>query len=219
MADKSLKVGNGSAWYEKTVSAKNGTSANERTVKVGNGSSWYVNYPRIKEYSAFFDCTFTQGYNLNNVKLDPPTWGDGIYTGGSAGMKSLIGFNKNDIAAFVAGGTITQVVLLINLETTSLNGHPTVNFVPHAFDSYPPQWDDYGINTSYLTQYTFPNRSESPGLGGWWKTLTANHIINPYNGNYFSGIAVKPAANTEEDYGKFTGKSNFNSQLKIFVMK
>jgi hypothetical protein len=219
LADKLFKVGNGSAWYERPVYAMNGAGKHERTVKVGNGSSWYVNYPRIKEYSAYFGCTWTQGYNKSNTHLWDPTWGDKIYVGGADGFKSLIGFDKNAIQAFVAGGYITQVVLLINLEGTSLNGHPTVNFLPHAYTSEPTVWDDWYLNEAYTTQYTFPNDSDSPGLGGWWKTLTPNHIIQPTTGNYFSGIALKPATNTEEDWGVFTGKSGFNSQLKIFVMK
>ena len=127
----------------------------------------------------------------------------------------MLGFDKNLIQTFVADGSITSVKLLINLKSTSLNGSPDVYFCPHVYSSVPSPLNLANWNKSYLSSYKFPNKA----YGGYWITLTKNHIVNPNSGVFFNGIGMYAFANTAEDSGRWNGKSSYDSKLEITVLK
>lgn len=214
MAQDVLYRNNGSGWSKSQCKRFSSTGMSDGVVKNSNGSSWDENYPMEQEYTATFNCQWTQGYNGNGIKLDSATWGDNLYVGddssGPKGMRSYIGYDGDAIADFIAGGRVTSVVFYVNLYKTSLNGSPDVHFRPMSLKSAPSSWTDSTVQSGEDVNKHFPNK----GYGGYAISAPTTFV----NEN-FQGIALYPYYATAEDAGRFTGKSGYANKLVIKVVK
>lgn len=206
---------NATTWSKSQSKKMSATAITDGKVRHANATTWYDNYPMEQEYTQLFNVTWTQGYNGSGVKLDPATWGDDLFTGDTVDFHSMLGFDKTAIQNFVANGSILSVKMVINLKDTSTNGSPDVYFCPHVYSSAPSSLDLNNWNKSYLSSFQFPNKQ----VGGYWITLTKDHIKNPNTGVFFNGIAMYAHTATAEDSGRWNGKSSYTSKLEIKVLK
>jgi hypothetical protein len=215
LADKLFKVSNGSAWYEKLVRPSNGSGYYDKVVKVCNGSTWYTNYPRQAYYTQTFDCTWTQGYYGNGTALYNGTfWEHDLVVGDVDNFRGLIGFRQSDIQAFINGGTVTKLQLLINLKETSLNGSPDVYFGKYSYTSEPASYTGQG-DWGDQTHKQFPNK----GVGGYWITLKPTQATLADQTTAIGCICMKGATANVEDMARFNGITTFTSKLQIEVYK
>jgi hypothetical protein len=215
MSDGVLYKANATTWSKSQSKKFNATTISDGNIKHANASAWFKNYPMEQEYTQNFSVQWTQGYNGSGIKLDPATWGDDLFTGDTVGFQSMLGFDKNAIQSFVGNGQILSVKLHINLKSTSTNGSPDVYFCPHVYASLPSSLNLSNWNKNYRSSFHFPNKA----YGGYWVDLTKDHIKNPSTGAFWNGIAMYGFTNTAEDSGRWTGKSGYNSELQIKVLK
>jgi hypothetical protein len=217
LTEKIFQVGNGSSWYEKTVSPNNGASFHERTVKVGNGSAWYTSYPRESYWTETFNATWSQGWRGDGVPLHDTSWYGNIITGSTTNYRGMLGFNRDAMRDFIADGIVTDVRLLINCYETTANGSPDVQIGKHIWLSEPYEgWNWNGSEGADWSDYT-PLHVPNQALGGYWVVLRPSQMS--MGGGTIGGVALRGATATNEDMGKFNGVGSFTSKLQITVLK
>jgi hypothetical protein len=132
----------------------------------------------------------------------------------------MLGFNKNDIQAWLGSGEFGDVLsarLLINCYETSANGAPDIQIGKHSFASEPSGNWDGKTNTDWGDLKNFHINNNA--LGGYWIDLNPTKITMSDKRTAIGGIALRGQSATNENMGKFNGVSSFASKLEITVLK
>ncbi|HSW76119.1 MAG TPA: hypothetical protein VLG50_03700 [Candidatus Saccharimonadales bacterium] len=214
MSDGVLYKANASTW-SKSVSKKFGSNwVDDGVVKHANASTWFKNYPMEQEYEQYFSSTWSKAYQSAGIPLDTGVWGDQLWSGGSQMQgKTLIGFDKNAINNFVAAGQLLDIQIIINLEPYTHNGNGTAYFAPHQYTAQPSHFDWVNINQNYITSKTFIKGA----WGGYWIDLP-NTVYTAMNAS-MGGICIYSNDNSDVNSLQFTGRSGYNTQLYVRVLK
>jgi hypothetical protein len=216
MSDGVLYKFNATTWSKSQSKKLNATTISDGKVRHANATTWYDNYPMEQSYTQTFSATWSQGWLGNGTRLDDGVWDGNIITGSTTNYRGMFGFNKTAIADFIEDGTVTAARLHINCYETTTNGAPDVEFGKHNYTAEPSgTWDGVaGTNWSNLSTLHVPNQA----TGGYWVTLNPAQI-RLTDGTAIGGIALRGASATDEDMGKFSGISSYNTQLEITVLK
>jgi hypothetical protein len=220
MAKGVLKKCNGSAWTNSIAKKCNGSIWSEGTVRHCDGSNWYDNYPMVAEQTATFTAIWSQGFRGDGVRLDDGAWQGNILVASTTDYKGMLGFNKNDIQAFLGSddfGNVIKARLLINCYETSSNGAPDIQIGKHSFTSEPSGNWDGKTNTDWGDLKNFHINNNA--TGGYWITLNPSQITMSDRKTAIGGIALRGQSATNENHGKFNGVSSFASKLEITVLK
>lgn len=208
---------NGTTWSKSQAKDTSNTSDiwDNGLIKHSDGTSWFDNYPMEQLYEQTFNATWTQGYQGDGVALYNGTfWEHDLVVGDPLNFRSLIGFNRSAIQAFIQGGTVTQLQLLINLKSASTDGKADVYFGKHSYDTEPATYTGQG-DWGDQAHKQFPVQ----GLGGYWISLNPTQATQANGITAISGIAMRAATATAEDMARFNGTTTFTTQLKIKVLK
>jgi hypothetical protein len=214
MADGVLYKANATTWSKSQAKKFNATIMSDGKAQHANATTWFDNYPMEQNYVQTFAATWSQGWLGSGTRLDDGVWQGNIITGSTTGYRGMLGFSQSAIAAFIAGGTVTSLRLLINCYETTTNGAPDVQIGKHTYTSKPAgTWTGQNTWWDDMSTLHVPNKA----TGGYWVTLKPSQAL--YNGVAIGGIALRGATNTDEDMGKFSGVSSFSSKLEITVLK
>jgi hypothetical protein len=198
----------------------NATTVSDGKVRHANATTWYDNYPMEKEYTQTFKAIWSNGWRGDGVKLDETAWYSHVLTGSETGFRGMYGFDKNAIQAFLHPdklfGGVTEAKFHLHCYETTLNGSPDVVIGKHSYTSEPSgtwtgQNTDYGDSSSLHV----PNQA----IGGYWVTLKPSQITMSDKYTAIGGIAMKGQSNTDENMGKFSSYSAFDTELIITVLK
>lgn len=218
MAKGVIYKSNGSTWSKtvvKDTSNGTGTTFDEGVVKHYGGTTWYDNYPMEQEYEQYFSPTWSKAYQSANLPLDSGVWGDQLWSGGSSMQaKTLIGYDRTSINNFVTTtGQVLEIKVRVNLVAYTHNGNGTAYFAPHTNTSQPSTYNSGTVNKTYNTSKNFIKGA----WGAYWITLplTAYTSMN----KTMAGVCIYSTDNSDVNSLQFSGKSAFNSQLYIRVLK
>jgi hypothetical protein len=222
LAEKNFWVSEGTGWHERNISPSEGTAWHQRTVKVTQGTTWYESYPREQYYTQTFNATWSQGYKGNGEPLHDTAWYGNIITGSTTNFWGMLGFNKSAIQSFLAAnvdfGGVQSAKLWINCYETTLNGSPDVTIGKHGYAAEPAEgtWLTQGVGDwGDASALHVPNQA----LGGYMINLNPTQITQADKRTAIGGIALRGAAATDENMGKFNGVGSYISKLEITVLK
>jgi hypothetical protein len=214
-----LYKSNGSSWSKSLARKANDSRVADTIVKHSDGSSWYDNFPMEQYYTKTFIATWSQGWRGDGVRLDDGVWKGNILVGSTTNFRGMLGFNKNDIQAFLGPnkfGNVTSARLLINCYETTTNGSPDVQIGKHSYASKPAgTWTGQNSDWGDLSSLHVPNQA----LGGYWVTLKPTQITLADGYTAIGGFSFRAEAATNENHGKFNGVSSFASKLEVTVLK
>jgi hypothetical protein len=219
MSDGVLYKANASTWSKSQAKKFTASAISDGKVRHANATTWFDNYPMEQYYTKNFNATWSQGWRGDGVRLDDGVWKGNVLVGSTTGFRGMIGFNQAEIQAFLGPnkyGNVTSARVLINCYETTTNGSPDVQVGKHSYTSKPAgSWT--GQNTDYGNGATLhvPNQA----TGGYWVELPPATITLVDGYTAIGGIALRAASNTDENHGKFSGVSSFNSILQITVLK
>lgn len=187
------------------------------TIKHYDTVNQYDNYPMEQYYTQTFNAIWSQGYNGSGTALDAGVWQGNILTGSTSNYKGMFGFNQSAIQNFIAGGTVTELKLLLNCYETSTNGAPDVTIGKHSYSSKPSGSWNGSTNADWgdFSTLHVPNQA----LGGYWVTLKPTQATLANMTTAIGGIALRGESATNENMGKFNGISSFTTQLQMTVLK
>jgi hypothetical protein len=212
---KGVLYKSGTAWTKSQAKKLGGSAMTDGKIMHSNGTTWFDNYPMEEYITKDFPCTWTQGWIGNGTRLDDTAWYGNIITGSTSGYRGMIGFDKNALTAHIGSGEVTEAKLLVNCYETTLNGSPDVHIGKHSYASEPAgTWTGQNADWGDYTALHVPNKA----TGGYWVTLKDSQL-RMSNGAVIGGVALRGATNTAEDMGKFSGKNQFTSILRVTVLK
>lgn len=220
MAKGELLKANATIWSKSQCQKMNATTFSDGKVHHANATTWFDNYPMEAPQTKTFTATWSQGFRGDGVRLDDGVWKGNILTASTTDYKGMLGFNKNDIQAWLGSGEFGDVLsarLLINCYETSANGAPDIQIGKHSFASEPSgNWDgktnaDWGDDTLF--------HINNNATGGYWITLNPTQITLADKKTAIGGIAIRGQSATNENHAKFNGVSSFDSKLEITVLK
>lgn len=217
MSDGVLYKFNATTWSKSLTKKFNATSISDGKARHANATTWFDNYPMEQLITETFNATWSQGYLGSGTPLDDGVWKGNIITGSTTNYRGMFGFNKNAIASFIAGGTVTAAKLRINCYETTTNGSPDVHIGKHSYSSEPSGSWNGSTNADWgdFSTLHVPNQQ----TGGYWVTLNPTQITMADQVTAIGGIALRGATATNEDMGKFNGVSSYTTQLQITVLK
>lgn len=212
-----LYKSNGVDWTKSLAEKGNGSVMSKGVVQHSDGVNWYDNYPMEEYFTLDFPVKWSQGYKGDGTPLHDTAWYGNIITGSTTGYRGMLGFDKNALTSFIGSGVVTEAKLLINCYETTLNGSPDVHIGKHSYSAEPAEgssWTGQNADWGDYTHLHVPNKK----TGGYWVTLKDSQL-RMSNGSVIGGIALRGASNTAEDMGKFSGKNQFTSILRVTVLK
>lgn len=219
MAKGVVYKSNGTTWSKSTVKDTGNTTSitwDDGVIKHYGGTTWYENYPMEQIYTQTFNATWSQGWKGDGVRLDDGVWKGNILVGSTTNFRGMLGFSQSAIASFIGSGVVQSARLLVNCYETTLNGAPDVQFGKHSYTAKPTGTWNGATNTDWGAYASL--HVNNGATGGYWVTLNAAQI-RMSNGAALGGIALRGAAATDENHGKFSGVSSYTSKLEITVLK
>lgn len=214
MSDGVLYKANATTWSKSQAKKFNATAISDGKARHANATTWFDNYPMEQSYVSTFSATWSQGWRGDGVRLDDGVWQGNVLVGSTTNFRGMFGFSQSAIASFISTGTVTSARLLINCYETTTNGAPDVEIGKHTYTSKPAgTWTGQNTWWTDLSNLHVPNQA----TGGYWVTLNTSQLF--YNGVVIGGFALRGQTATDENHGKFSGVSSFNTKLELTVLK